>query len=123
SMNLSRRQIPRQHQQPEKVLVPIGQLRRCRRPARRRLFCFDFVLLPLSIHPIHFPTTELSFWKMSLLLHVTLQSKPNAPPRLLQNSPNFTRETKPTTLSNLSSLGEGGWFGRPRRPASASAFG
>lgn len=38
---------------------------------------------------------------MSLLLHVTLQSKPNAPPRLLQNFQNFTRETEPTTLSNL----------------------
>src|SRR5260370_23866593 len=60
---------------------------------------------------------------MSLLLHVPLQSKPNAPPRLLQNFQKFTRETEPTTLSNLFSLGEGGWFGRPRSFGSASAVG
>src|SRR5258708_39522687 len=60
---------------------------------------------------------------MSLLLHVTLQRKPNAPPRLLQNFQKFTRETEPTTLSNLFSLGEGGWFGRPRGSGFASAIG
>src|SRR5712691_12651024 len=60
---------------------------------------------------------------MSLLLHVTLQSKPDAPPRLLQNFQKFTRETEPTTLSNSDSLGEGGWFGRPPDSASPSASG
>src|SRR5438309_1532416 len=36
---------------------------------------------------------------MSLLLHAAVQSKPDAPPRLIQNFQKFTRETEPTTLS------------------------
>ena len=90
SMNLSRRQIPRQHQEPEEVLVPISQLRRCRRPARRYPF-FDLVFLSFSIiHSIHLPPTPLSFWKMSLLLHVALQKQircPAPPPPNSRNSP------------------------------------
>src|SRR5258708_18977865 len=42
-----------------------------------------------------------------------------APPPI--EFPKFPKETEPTTLSNSISLGEGGWFGRPRRLGSPRA--